>query len=126
MIAVTWLLSLACVYPAFRLLIAAPSVGRMVAIVTVVMAFATAGSSAFLLLIMEAFPPRVRATALATIYSFGVTIFGGFAQFNVTWLLHRTGDPMSPAWYVLTCGAVSMIALWRFREHPADSHHDGR
>ena len=82
----------------------------MVAIVTVVMAFATAGSSAFLLLIMEAFPPRVRATALATIYSFGVTIFGGFAQFNVTWLLHRTGDPMSPAWYVLACGAVSMIA----------------
>ncbi|WP_438820582.1 MFS transporter [Burkholderia lata] len=126
MIAVTWLLSLACVYPAFRLLIAAPSVGLMVAIVTVVMAFATAGSSAFLLLIMEAFPPRVRATALATIYSFGVTIFGGFAQFNVTWLLHRTGDPMSPAWYVLACGAVSMIALWRFRERPADSHHDGR
>ena len=35
----------------------------MVAIVTVVMAFATAGSSAFLLLIMEAFPPRVRHRA---------------------------------------------------------------
>ena len=27
LIAVTWLLSLACVYPAFRLLIAAPSAG---------------------------------------------------------------------------------------------------
>ncbi|MPW18742.1 Major facilitator superfamily, (MFS_1) family [Paraburkholderia piptadeniae] len=124
MIAVTWLVSLACVYPAFRLLIAAPSVELMVAIVIVVMAFATAGSSAFLLLIMEAFPQHVRATALATIYSVGVTVFGGFAQFNVTWLLHRTGDPMSPAWYVLACGAVSMLALWRFRERPADTRDD--
>jgi MHS family proline/betaine transporter-like MFS transporter len=80
------------------------------------MGLATLGTSAFFLLIMEAFPQRVRATALAVIYSVGVTIFGGFAQFNVTWLLHRTGDPMSPAWYLLATGSVSLLALWRFTE----------
>ncbi|MBV8034405.1 MFS transporter [Roseateles sp.] len=118
LVAVTSLLSLACVYPAFQRLIAAPSVALMVGIVTVVMGLATLGTSSFFLLIMEAFPQRVRATALAVIYSVGVTIFGGFAQFNVTWLLHRTGDPMSPAWYLLATGAVSLLALWRFTEGP--------
>jgi MHS family proline/betaine transporter-like MFS transporter len=116
LVATTSLLSLACVYPAFRLLIASPSVGLMVGIVAVVMGLATLGTSAFFLLIMEAFPQRVRATALAVIYSVGVTIFGGFAQFNVTWLLHRTGDPMSPAWYLIATGSVSLLALWRFTE----------
>ncbi|AQV94010.1 MFS transporter [Cupriavidus necator] len=121
LLAATSLLSLACVYPAFRLLIAAPSVPLMVGIVSVVMALTTLGSSAYFLLIMEAFPQRVRASALAIIYSFGVTIFGGFAQFNVTWLLQRTGDPMSPAWYLLVAGSVSLLALWRFTERRADA-----
>ena len=114
--AATSLASLVCIYPAFRILIAAPSVTTMVVIVTVVMGLATLGSLAFFLLVMEAFPARVRVTALAVIYSVGVSLFGGFAQFNVTWLLHRTGDPMSPAWYLLASGTLSLLALWRFPE----------
>lgn len=119
LVAITSLLSLVCVYPAFRLLIASPSVPLMIGIVTVVMGLATLGTSSFFLLIMEAFPKRVRATALAVIYSVGVTIFGGFAQFNVTWLLQRTGDPMSPAWYLIAAGTISLLAMWRFTEQPS-------
>ncbi|MFK0378267.1 MFS transporter [Pandoraea sp. NPDC090278] len=118
---VTSLATLLCVYPAFKWLTTAPSVPLMIGIVTVVMGIATLGTGSYFLLIMEAFPKRVRATALAMIYSFGVTIFGGFAQFNVTWLLHRTGDAMSPAWYLLACGIVSQFALWSFPERPADA-----
>ncbi|VVD76885.1 Proline/betaine transporter [Pandoraea iniqua] len=118
---VTSLITLLCVYPAFKWLTTAPSVPLMIGIVTVVMGIASLGTGSYFLLIMEAFPRRVRATALAMIYSFGVTIFGGFAQFNVTWLLHRTGDAMSPAWYLLACGVVSQIALWCFPERPADA-----
>lgn len=116
----TSLLSLLCVYPLFRALTTAPSTGTLIAIVTIVMGLATLGTSSFFLLITEAFPQRVRATALAAIYSFGVTIFGGFAQFNVTWLQQHTGDPMTPAWYLLVTGAVSLLALARFPEQRAD------
>lgn len=107
-------------YPLFRALTTAPSTGTLIAIVTIVMGLATLGTSSFFLLITEAFPQRVRATALAAIYSFGVTIFGGFAQFNVTWLQQHTGDPMTPAWYLLVTGAVSLLALARFPEQRAD------
>ncbi|WP_321912268.1 MULTISPECIES: MFS transporter [unclassified Paraburkholderia] len=113
---VTTLLSLLCVYPSFRVLLSSPSIPVLIAIVTVVMGLATLGTSSFFLLIMEAFPQRVRATALAVIYSVGVTVFGGFAQFNVTWLLQHTGDAMSPAWYLLAAGTVSLVAIASFPE----------
>ncbi|SAK60198.1 major facilitator transporter [Caballeronia pedi] len=108
--------SLLCVVPAFKTLLTMPSIPVLIVIVVLVMGLATLGTSSFFLLIMEGFPQHVRATALAMIYSFGVTIFGGFAQFNVTWLLHRTGDPMTPAWYLLVAGVVSLLAIWRFPE----------
>ncbi|MGP4131736.1 hypothetical protein OJE16_19135 [Pantoea tagorei] len=54
-----------------------------------------------MLLILEAFPRQVRASGMALVYAIGVTLFGGFAQFNVTWLLNVTGEAMAPAWYLL-------------------------
>lgn len=117
----TTAISVACVYPAFWLINQSPSVGLLLGIVVVVMGVTSLSSSAFFLLYLEAFPKRVRATALSIIYSFGVTIFGGFAQFNVTWLMARTGDPMSPAWYLIACGLVSILALCVFAERPANT-----
>ncbi|KAF7963439.1 hypothetical protein AWV80_09600 [Cupriavidus sp. UYMU48A] len=58
----------------------------------------------------------MRATGLAIIYACGVTLFGGFAQFIVTWMLSVTGNPLSPAWYVLGCGTASLLALLAFAE----------
>jgi MHS family proline/betaine transporter-like MFS transporter len=40
-----------------------------------------------------------------------VTLFGGFAPFIVTWLIHTTGDTLAPSYYVLTAAIVSGIAL---------------
>ena len=42
----------------------------------------------------ELFPRAVRATGGALVYSVGVAIFGGFAQFFVTWLIAATGNRM--------------------------------
>lgn len=124
LVVITSVLSLACVYPAFATLTATPSVTLLITIVSVVIGLATLGFSASFLLILEAFPRHVRTTALSMIYSIGVTIFGGFAQFNVTWLLHKTGDPMSPAWYLLAAGVLSLLAMLRFPERPADAEAD--
>ncbi|HAB25453.1 MAG TPA: MFS transporter, partial [Pantoea sp.] len=71
---------------------------------------------AFFLLILEAFPRQVRASGMALVYAIGVTLFGGFAQFNVTWLLNVTGEAMAPAWYLLFSAVVSLTALLAWRE----------
>lgn len=117
----TSIFSIACIYPAFWLVNQFPSVGLLLGIVTLIMGATTLSSSAFFLLILEAFPKRVRATALSMVYSFGVTIFGGFAQFNVTWLMARTGDPLSLAWYLIACCTVGILALCAFSERPANA-----
>ena len=44
-------------------------------------------------------------------YSISVTIFGGFAPFVATWLIAVTGDPLSPAYYLIATALLSIIAL---------------
>lgn len=62
-------------------------------------------------LLPELFPRSTRATGLSLSYAAGVSIFGGFAQFIVTWLIGATGDPTAPAWYVIVCGVLSLVPL---------------
>ena len=45
-------------------------------------------------------------------------IFGGFAQFLVTWLIHVTGSPIAPSFYVMF-GAVVGLAAAFFLVEPA-------
>jgi len=59
----------------------------------------------------ELFPRAVRATGGALVYSVGVAIFGGFAQFFVTWLIAATGNPNAPAWYAIGCGVLTLLAV---------------
>jgi MHS family proline/betaine transporter-like MFS transporter len=37
-------------------------------------------------------------------------VFGGFAQFFVTWLIGTTGSPVAPAFYVMFGAAVGLLA----------------
>ena len=38
-------------------------------------------------------------------------IFGGFAPFIPTWLIQSTGDPLSPALYVIAASLVTLITM---------------
>lgn len=58
----------------------------------------------------EQFPARVRSTGLAIAYNIAVMVFGGFAQFFVTWLIKATGSPIAPAFYVIFGAAVGLLA----------------
>lgn len=69
------------------------------------------------LIIIEAFEKNIRATAIAVIYAFGVSIFGGTAQPVVTYLLKASGrNIMSPFWYLSLSLVVGAIALMLFNE----------
>jgi hypothetical protein len=51
--------------------------------------------------VAEQFLARTRATGLGIAYNMAVMIFGGFAQFFVTWLIEATGSPIAPSFYVM-------------------------
>ena len=54
----------------------------------------------------------VRTTGMSVVYGLGISVFGGFAQFFVTWLLHVTRNPMAPAWYLMVTVTLSTVVLF--------------
>lgn len=117
---ITLIGSIALVYPAFLAL--THGVGNMVSVLIIggyaTMALTNGGAS--WVMILEAFPRRYRATGMSMTDSFGATIFGGFAPFIAAWLVGATGNPMAPAWYLLTALCISLFALIRFPDAVED------
>src|SRR5260370_29114944 len=75
------------------------------------MAALNALGSVVLVVIPESFPKSVRSAGLSTAYAVAVTVFGGTTQFVVTWLIHATGDPLSPAWYLIGSSVIGFAAI---------------
>ncbi len=98
-------------YPAFRLMVAYPSL--LTAILAVGwLNLVKAGYSGVLpSLLAEQFPVETRAVGIAFSYSISVTIFGGFAPFVATWLIAQTGDSLSPSYYLMVTAVLSIVAL---------------
>jgi MFS family permease len=64
-----------------------------------------------LVVITECFPKSVRSAGLSTVYALAVTVFGGTTQFVVAWLIHATGNPLAPAWYLIASSAIGIVAI---------------
>ncbi|WP_296227243.1 MFS transporter [Ralstonia sp. UBA689] len=107
----TSVLMLLLIYPMFALLRAHPTIGALLLLQAVSGIFKAAYSGPMPALMSEIFPTRVRSTGLSLGYSLGVTLFGGFAPFIITWLIHATGDTLAPSYYVLTAAIVSGVSL---------------
>lgn len=112
------LTSLALVYPNFTLLCAGPSLPLTMALIGGAVTLGSVGSGAGAALMMEALPRHQRATGMSVMYSFGVTVFGGFAPLIVTWLISATGSNMAPAGYLIAASCISLAALALFPSHP--------
>ena len=59
----------------------------------------------------ELFPVGVRSSGVGLAYNCAVTVFGGFAPLIATGLVARTGNPLSPTWYVMLSCGLSLLAL---------------
>lgn len=71
--------------------------------------------------VAEQFAARARSTVLGIAYNLAVMIFGGFAQFFVTWLIAVTGSPIAPAFYVMFGAAVGLAASFFLIERARDA-----
>jgi MFS transporter, MHS family, proline/betaine transporter len=61
----------------------------------------------------ELFPTRLRYSGLSLTYGLASALFGGTAPALATFLVRRTGDALSPAWYAtgLTVAAFACVLL---------------
>lgn len=108
---IPWLCLAVAVFPCFTLLERARS-GLALYIACAVLASAsTLSTSASLVAVTESLPHRVRSGALAIIYALAISIFGGSTQFIVAWLTRLTGNPLTPAWYMIGAVIVGLLAL---------------
>ncbi|WP_454805368.1 MFS transporter [Paraburkholderia fungorum] len=112
----TGVLSTLFCLPAFWIIVHTGSVATVVALVALMTGLLGAGVVATLLLLMEMFPPVVRATGFATAYALANTLFGGTAQFVVTALIGHTGNAYAAGFYVFLCNAIALVALLMLRE----------
>jgi MHS family proline/betaine transporter-like MFS transporter len=62
---------------------------------------------------VEAFPARVRCSAVSIGYNLCLGILGGTSPLVATWLIERTHDDLSPAFYVMAAAAVSLCVVVR-------------
>ncbi|GAB3976296.1 MFS transporter [Actinoallomurus acanthiterrae] len=62
------------------------------------------------------FERRVRYTGMAIGYNVGTVLAGGTAPYIATYLVHRTGNPISPAFFVMLVCALGIAALMTVRE----------
>jgi MHS family proline/betaine transporter-like MFS transporter len=62
-------------------------------------------------ILAELFPTKARFTALSISYSLVVTILGGFAPFEATYLIRETGRSVSPAFFVTFAVLISITTL---------------
>ena len=97
------------VYPLFSLLVHAPSVLTLAGVVIASAVLVSASSGPLPALVSSLFPAEVRTTAISLGYNFAAAVFGGFAPFASTWLVHWTGKLVAPTWYAIACGALSAL-----------------
>ncbi|AUT59890.1 MFS transporter [Paraburkholderia terrae] len=113
---VSRVLLIAGVYPAFMVINAVPTVPVLLSVVAVLGVLVAFTAVPNIVMLPEMFPREIRATGMSIVYCLGVSIFGGFAQFFATWLIQLSGNTLAPAWYLIGCGLVSLLALPFVRE----------
>ena len=110
------ILLIALAYPSFLYRTAHPSATSLVLMTGVIMGLHSLSGGLMLVLLPELLPRAVRTTGFALIYAVGVCVFGGSTQVVLTWLIGVTGDPLSPAYYLILANAISVIAIWLLEE----------
>lgn len=110
------LLTLLLTYPVFLWIVDSPGALSLIAGFGLLSLIGSVPYTAFYATFAEGLPQNIRGGVFATIYALAIASFGGTAQLVVTWLLHVSGNPLAPAWYLLLAASVALIAMSLLRE----------
>jgi MHS family citrate/tricarballylate:H+ symporter-like MFS transporter len=98
-------------YPIFLWMVDAPGAWSLLFGFGVLSLIGSLPFTAFYATFTEALPQNIRGGVFATVYAVAIAAFGGTAQLVVTWLLHVTGNPLAPAWYLLLAAVIALAAM---------------
>lgn len=118
-LAAPWIILIILAVPTFYMLNSVKSAGALfgaTALLTVLHIF---GSSAAILLFIQALPARVRAGSLSLVYALAIAIFGGSTQLVEKLLIRWTANPVAPGWYMVCAVAAGLAGALLIRE-PAE------
>jgi MHS family proline/betaine transporter-like MFS transporter len=108
------------IYPLFSWVHSSPSLGTLSIAQIVLCSVLGAFFGPLSTTVAEQFAAKGRSTGLGIAYNGAVMIFGGFAQFFVTWLIQVTGSPIAPSYYVMFGAAVGILASSFLAERARD------
>jgi predicted MFS family arabinose efflux permease len=114
-----WIALILLGVPTFYILNALRSPGALfgaTAFLTILHIF---GSSAAILLFIQALPARVRAGSLSLVYALAIAIFGGSTQLVEKLLIRWTANPVAPGWYMVCAVTAGLVGALLIRE-PAE------
>jgi MHS family proline/betaine transporter-like MFS transporter len=63
---------------------------------------------------VEATPARIRCTAVALGFNLPAGVLGGLSPLAAAWLIHRTGNDLSPAFLIVGAAGISFLATASF------------
>jgi len=104
------------IYPAFALMVRNHDAMTLLTASAVLAAVHSLCSVSVIVAVTESLRKEVRSVGLATIYATSVAVFGGSTQPIVAWLIHATGSPMAPAWYLIGANVIGLIAAVYMKE----------
>jgi MFS family permease len=113
---IPWLLLILAIYPSFWILEQLRTRTALLTVSAVLNGIQTLSSATIIVAITESLPKRVRSGAFALIYALAIAVFGGSTQFLVALIIHTTGNPLAPAWYMLGAVTIGLIAMFRLPE----------
>ncbi len=64
----------------------------------------------------EMFPTRVRYSGVGISFNIAGVLVGGSAPYIATWMIQQTGDKSSPAYFLMTVSAVTLLTLFTLPE----------
>jgi MFS family permease len=105
------LITLILTYPVFLWIVHSPGELSLLFGFGILSLIGSLPYTAFYATFTEALPQNIRGGVFATIYAVAIASFGGTAQLVVTWLLHVSGNPLAPSWYLLLAATVALIAM---------------
>jgi MFS family permease len=109
-------LLLIAIYPAYYLINRLQTPAALFSATAVMFALLVLCNGPTMIWLTESLPPSVRSGALSIIYALSIAVFGGTAQYAVTWLIRATGSPLVPAWYWIAATVVGWSAMLWTRE----------
>lgn len=111
--------TIALAYPMMSWLAAAPSFGRLLAVLLVLSMLYSLYNGAMVVALTEVMPVEVRVVGFSLAYSLATAVFGGFTPAISTWLIEALHDKAAPAYWLTVAAAFGLGAtLILYRRRP--------